>query len=68
MYIDVKRRFIEKLSELEFDEDNKVFEIDELREIVEELDCEMGTFSLCLLFDDFREGYYKLKKLISKKN
>ena len=68
MYKDVKRRFIEKLSELEFDEDNKVFEIDELREIVEELDCEMGAFSLCLLFDDFREGYYKLKKLISKKN
>lgn len=55
---EVKERFLEKLKELEYDKDVSVDEIDELRDIVDELDCEFGCYALYQIFEEFREDFY----------
>jgi len=60
----VKEKFYKKLSEIEYDEDKKVEEIEELYEIVDYLDCEFGSWQLYNLFDEYREEYYKNKGII----
>ena len=66
---EVKKRFIEKLAELEYDENEEtnVYDIEELSEILEQLDSQFGHYSICNYFDNYRKGYYALKKLISKR-
>lgn len=54
-------KFINKLDELEYIEDTNIEEIDELREIVDEIDCEFGTFSLYNVFDEIRTSFYENK-------
>ena len=61
-YDEVKRKFLCKLSEIEYDEDEDVENIDELREIVDELDCDYGCYILYDIFNDIRKEYYKYNK------
>jgi len=65
-FMKIKMEFIEKLCEIEYDEDLLVEDIDELRDIVDILDCEFNNFYLYQIFDEYRKGYYALKKLVKK--
>jgi len=62
LFHDVKNQFLLKLSEIEYDKDVSVCDIEELTEIIDELDCEFGSYNLYFLFDNYREEYYSNKK------
>ena len=64
---EIKKEFICKLSELEFDSELNVSDIDELVEIIDQFDLEFGQYTMYNIFNEYRLGFYALKRLVHKK-